>query len=199
MIIPSFYLAYNLYQQRTYNDNVNQFLDKEFNNKGYTIIYKKTNFNASPKKIELAFLMQRFDSAQILDFNQRLKDYDLNQTELIIRQDEIDLKSQILNEITTQQNVVSEKDLIINNLQRELSVYKFDNLAILREIEILFPEMKNVSIGRQLTENENDSTIVETVVIYDSELKSEEEEVKLKKWLEQKLTLKNLLIIHREK
>src|SRR5690606_31561493 len=48
MINPSFYLAYNLYQQRTYNDNVNQFLDKEFNNKGYTIIYKKTNFNASP-------------------------------------------------------------------------------------------------------------------------------------------------------
>ena len=198
MILPSFYLAYSLYQQRSFDTNVNKFLDQEFNNKGYTMIYKKTNFSTTPKKVEVAFLTQRFDSAQIINYNQMLEDFGLEDTQLIIRQDEIDLKSEILNELNTQQNVVSEKDLLINNLQQELSLYKFDNLAVLHEIEILFPEMKNVSIGRQLAETEKDSMFLETVVIYDAEESSEEEEVKLKKWLEQKLALKNVVVINRE-
>ncbi|MBA5629703.1 DUF389 domain-containing protein [Moheibacter lacus] len=197
MIVPSFYLAYNLYQQRSFDDNVNKFINEEFNNNGYTVIYKKTNFNSAPKKIEVATLTKRFDSAQIVQLNQRLQDYGLSQTELVIRQDEIDLKSEILSELNTQQNVVSEKDLIITNLQKELSVYKFDNITILHEIEILFPEMKNLSIGRQITETESDSAFIETVVIFNSEEETEENEVKLKKWLEQKLSLKNVVVINR--
>lgn len=197
MIVPSFYLAYNLYQQRSFDDNVNKFINEEFNNNGYTVIYKKTNFNSAPKKIEVATLTKRFDSAQIVQLNQRLQDYGLSQTELVIRQDEIDLKSEILSELNTQQNVVSEKDLIITNLQKELSVYKFDNINVLHEIEILFPEMKNLSIGRQITETESDSAFIETVVIFNSEEETEENEVKLKKWLEQKLSLKNVVVINR--
>ena len=197
MIVPSFYLAYNLYQQRSFDDNVNKFINEEFNNNGYTVIYKKTNFNSAPKKIEVATLTKRFDSAQIVQLNQRLQDYGLSQTELIIRQDEIDLKSEILSELNTQQNVVSEKDLIITNLQKELSVYKFDNINVLHEIETLFPEMKNLSIGRQITETESDSAFIETVVIFNSEEETEENEVKLKKWLEQKLSLKNVVVINR--
>lgn len=197
MIVPSFYLAYNLYQQRSFDDNVNKFINEEFNNNGYTVIYKKTNFNSAPKKIEVATLTKRFDSAQIVQLNQRLQDYGLSQTELVIRQDEIDLKSEILSELNTQQNVVSEKDLIITNLQKELSVYKFDNINVLHEIEILFPEMKNLSIGRQITESESDSAFIETVVIFNSEEETEENEVKLKKWLEKKLSLKNVVVINR--
>ena len=197
MIVPSFYLAYNLYQQRTFDDNVNRFINEEFNNNGYTVIYKKTNFNSIPKKVEIATLIKKFDSVQIRDLNQRLKGYGLENTTLLIRQDDIDLKSEILNELNTQQTVVSEKDLVINNLQQELSLYKFDNISVLREIEILFPEMKNVSIGRQLAETDKDSTFLETVVIYDTEKHKEEEEIKLKKWLEQKLALKNVVVINR--
>lgn len=198
MIVPSSYLAYNLYQQRSFDDNVNKFVNEEFNNNGYTVIYKKTNFNSSPRKIEIACLTKRFDSVQIVDLNHRLKDFGLEDTELVIRQDDIDLKTEILSELNTQQNVVSEKDLIITNLQKELSVYKFDNLTVLREIEILFPEMKHVSIGRQLAETEPDSTIIETVVIYDTETADPENEVKLKKWLEQKLSLQNVVVINRD-
>lgn len=197
MIVPSFYLAYNLYQQRTFDDNVNRFINEEFNNNGYTVIYKKTNFNSIPKKVEIATLIKKFDSVQIRDLNQRLKGYGLENTTLLIRQDDIDLKSEILNELNTQQTVVSEKDLVINNLQQELSLYKFDNISVLREIEILFPEMKNVSIGRQLAETDKDSTFLETVVIYDAEKHKEEEEIKLKKWLEQKLALKNVVVVNR--
>lgn len=200
MIVPSSYLAYRLYQQRTFDNNVSQFINEEFNNNGYTVIYKKTNFNTSPKTVELACLMKRFDSTQIVQLNQRLNDFDLEDTQLLIRQDDINIKDEILNEINLQQNTVSEKDLVITNLQKELSLYKFDNISILKEIEILFPEYHNVSIGRQLMETESDSTIVETVVIYDSNARQDSiSQKKLRRWLEQKLALKHIVVINRSK
>ena len=56
MIIPSFYLAYNLLNEKKYAQKVEQFISNEFTNNGYTIIYKNTKFNSNPKKIEVAFL-----------------------------------------------------------------------------------------------------------------------------------------------
>lgn len=43
MIIPSFYLAYNLLQENKYNQKVEQFISNEFTDKGYTLIFKKVN------------------------------------------------------------------------------------------------------------------------------------------------------------
>ena len=40
MIIPSFYLAYNLLNEKKYAQKVEQFISNEFTNKGYAIIYK---------------------------------------------------------------------------------------------------------------------------------------------------------------
>lgn len=199
MIVPSSYLAYNLYQQRAFDSSVTQFLDTEFNNKGYTVIYKKTNYNTNPKTIEVACLDKRFDSLQVVELNQKLRNYGLPHTKLIVRQDDIDLKSEILNEINSQKSVVSEKDLVISNLQKELSLYKFDNTSVLQEIEILFPEMHSVSIGRQVAESTSDSIIFETVVIFNAAEESKEREEQLKKWLETKLNLQNVIVINRSK
>src|SRR5690606_6764957 len=40
-IIPSFYLAYNLFNEKKFTKTVEQFLNNEFTEKGLTIIYKK--------------------------------------------------------------------------------------------------------------------------------------------------------------
>ena len=44
-LIPSFYLAYNLLNEKKYAQKVEQFISNEFTNNGYTIIYKNTKFN----------------------------------------------------------------------------------------------------------------------------------------------------------
>lgn len=163
MIIPSFYLAYNLLQENKYNQKVEQFISNEFTDKGYTLIFKKVNFNTNPKKIELAFLIKKFNSEETILLNQKLMEYQIPNTELIIKQDTKDLKGEILNELGNQNKVLSEKDVLINNLQKELNEYKVSNTETLKEIAILFPELSNVSLGKHQINTNTDSVKVITV------------------------------------
>ena len=196
MVIPSSYLAYNLYQQKTFNSNVEKFINNELSNNGYTVIYKKINFNTSPRKVELAFLTKKVDSIQMVDLSKKLANYDLADTRLLIRQDDMDLKNEILNEINSQNRTLSDKDIAISNLQQELSIYKFDNLSILKEINILFPDMKDVTIGKHITNADSDSAKIWTVLVYNSPNMEEENKVKITKWLQQKFNTKEVKVIN---
>lgn len=50
MIVPSSYLAYNLYNEKKFTKTAELFLQKEFEKNGYTLIYKKINYNTNPKQ-----------------------------------------------------------------------------------------------------------------------------------------------------
>lgn len=103
MLLPSIYFAYRLFAEQQYQQSVNNFIEQEFTNKGNTIVYKKTNYNSSPKTIELAFLSKRFTKEEIDSLNVRLYTKNIPETKLIIRQDSADriqlLRNNILNEI----------------------------------------------------------------------------------------------------
>lgn len=188
MIIPSFYLAYNLLQKNNYSKKVEQYISKEFSNNGYTMIYKKTIFSTIPKKIELAFLTKKFTPEEIKLLNQKLLEYDITNTELEIKQDTKDLKGEILNELTNQDKILTEKDILINNLQKELEEYKIDNTETLKEIAILFPELKNVTMGKQIINQNTDSSKLITVILYQSDSSDNKTDTeKIKRWLNQKL------------
>lgn len=160
------------------------------------MIYKKLNYNSSPKKIELAFLSQKFDSLTIDKLNQDLKNFGLVNTELIIKQDASDIKTEILKEINLQNINVSEKDLKINELQSALSEYKIDNPELVSEIRILFPEMQNITFGKMQDFITKDSVSIKTYLIYKSSKKIDEDKLKL--WLENKLKTKDLTLIKSE-
>lgn len=195
MIIPSFYLAYNLLQENKYNQKVEQFISNEFTDKGYTLIFKKVNFNTNPKKIELAFLIKKFNSEETILLNQKLMEYQIPNTELIIKQDTKDLKGEILNELGNQNKVLSEKDVLINNLQKELNEYKVSNTETLKEIAILFPELSNVSLGKHQINTNTDSVKVITVFLYQIDNKINLDTNKLEKWLSQKLNTNNIELV----
>ena len=84
--------------------------------------------------------------------------YDITNTKLNIRQETKDIKGEIFDELGKQDKILSEKDILINNLHNELNKYKFDNTETIKEITILFPELKNVSIGRHITNANTDSS-----------------------------------------
>lgn len=50
LMLPSIYFAYKLIDEKKYNQKIEVFIEKEFINKGYTILYKKIRFNSNPKK-----------------------------------------------------------------------------------------------------------------------------------------------------
>jgi uncharacterized hydrophobic protein (TIGR00271 family) len=199
MIVPSFYLAYNLLKEKQFHDNVSKFIENEFTANGYPIIFKEIKYNTSPKKIELAFLSKRFSNEEEKQLNHRLNQYQIFNTSLIIKQGTQDLKKEILNELGTQNKAHSEKDIIINNLQNEIKEFKFDDTETYKEIGILFPEAKNVSIGKFLLFPNSDSAKIETVVLFHHQEKEEIDTLKLKKWLIQKLSTNNIKLVELDK
>jgi uncharacterized hydrophobic protein (TIGR00271 family) len=199
MIVPSFYLAYNLLKEKQFHDNVSKFIENEFTANGYPIIFKEIKYNTSPKKIELAFLSKRFSNEEEKQLNHRLYQYQIFNTSLIIKQGTQDLKKEILNELGTQNKALSEKDIIINNLQNEIKEFKFDDTETYKEIGILFPEAKNVSIGKFLLFPNSDSAKIETVVLFHHQEKEEIDTLKLKKWLIQKLSTNNIKLVELDK
>ncbi len=198
MIIPSFYLAYNLLQENKLNQKITKFINNEITNKGYTIIYKKTTLSTNPKKIELAFLTKKLNEVEKESLNQKLSEYEIYNTIIEIKQDNKDIKDEILNEIGIQNKTLNEKDILINNLLQELDEYKINNTEILAELAILFPELTEVSLGKHQTHTNTDSLKVITVLLYKAEDPKRLGTEKIKKWLSQKLKTKEIFLVSKQ-
>jgi len=183
MIAPSVYFAYRLFDEKKYVQRTEKFIETEFPQKDFTLIYKKTDYNSTPKIIELAFLSKRFSTLEIKNFNQKLKEYNLLNTQLLIKQDTFDLKNDILNTIGHYKKSGVDKDQLIEDLQKKISNFKANNTKVSQEVSILFPEIQPIAITQYASK---DKTI--PVLLYKSETpinpKSEE---KLIIWLKQRL------------
>jgi len=196
MIIPSFYLAYNLFEEKKFTKTVEEFINSEFNSRGYTVIYKKLNYNSNPKKVDLAFLNKKLSKEEMEMYNRLLDERGIHNTMLNFRQDDADLKSEILSELNKQDASLSEKDVTINNLRQELNKYKVNEPGLVRELNVLFPEMKDVSLGKIEKFSGTDSAKVEWLVLYHLEQGTKEiDKSKMKKWLNERLDVDNTLIL----
>src|SRR5690606_38218796 len=102
-------------------------------------------------------------------------------------------KSEILNEINKKENVLSQKDIAINNLKSELNNYKLDDPTLTKELNILFPAIKNISLGKIEQYPNTDSVQIQCILLYSAPEDIEEE--KLKPWLAERLKTKNIVLI----
>lgn len=198
MLVPSSYLAYSLYREQQFKKNADLFIETEFTNKGYTMVYKKTDFTPKAKKLELAFLSRRFSESEIKELKDKLNQNKyLAGTQLQIRQDSTDrfnaLKGDILNQIKSSENEMNIKDVKIMQLEKELRENKFDNRQILKETSVLFPAVSSLSINKSTLVNQKDSITTITAVIYDgAKILSPAESDKLKMWLNERLLVKDV-------
>ncbi|CAN1571326.1 COG1808 Predicted membrane protein [Flavobacteriaceae bacterium] len=183
MIIPSVYFAYRLFDEKKYTQQTEDFIENEFPQKDFTLIYKRTDYNNNPKILELAFLTKKFNSTEIKSLNQKLKEYDLLNTKLLIKQDTFDLKNDILNTINDYKKTGDNKDELIQRLQKKITDFQVNNIKVSNEVLILFPEIKPIAVT-QYTNKEK--TI--PVLLYKSETELNlETKKKLVVWLKQRL------------
>ncbi|OCB78802.1 hypothetical protein LPBF_01905 [Flavobacterium crassostreae] len=193
LILPSIYFAYQLFEQKNYQHQIDVFIEKEFSDKGIAILYKKTKFNENPKKLELGFLSTKFSEAQIKNYNSKLKQYAVTNTKLVVIQDTTDLKSSILNEIKYNKSVLSEKDVTILNLKKQIAADRYDNAGLLAEIQILFPEIENLAVSNHTFNENTDSIRILPIVVYKSKVAlKDENRDKLNQWLQQRLAKKEI-------
>ncbi|WP_432222012.1 TIGR00341 family protein [Flavobacterium sp. TMP13] len=198
MIVPSIYFAYQLFIQKSYNSRTENFIKQEFTDNDYPIIYKNIKYNQSPKRIELAFLSKKFNQTEIKDLNKRLIDYNLLNTQLIIKQDTFNIGNDILNKINSSRDMVDKKDIIINKLRSQLSSYQFNNDLIIKESEVLFPSVSNLSIGNYTIKDKDKKDVIIPIVLYQStETMDNEKAKRLKDWLKIRLA-KDSVEIYRQ-
>ncbi len=200
MLLPSIYFAYKLFAEQKYQQSVNNFIEQEFTNKGNTIVYKKTNYNSSPKTIELAFLSKRFTKEEIDSLNAKLYAKKIPMTKLLIRQDSADriqlLRNNILNEIKSKDIVVAEKDKKILALESEIAKNRFDGNQILQETKIIFPVIQSLSISNNTFYYSNDSTNSSTIFIYQAQNElTNDDKKKFENWLKKRLSLEKVELI----
>lgn len=169
LLLPSIYFGYTLFEEKKFEQKVNAFLQHEFTDKGYTVIYKKTRYKSSPSTVEIALLSKRFTSSESAEINQKLKMYDLQNIRFKIRQDTTNLKQDILNQIKNEKANVDQKDAVIAALRKEIEENKFDNRSLLNEARILFPTMTDISISNHPFNVVQEKQDVVPVVIYSSE------------------------------
>jgi uncharacterized hydrophobic protein (TIGR00271 family) len=202
MVIPSGYFAYKLLKEQQFVQTVNKFVDKEFVSKGYTMIYKKTNYSTKPKNIELAFLSKRFTKSEIDSLNKELDSSHIPNTKLIIRQDSADkvqlLRNDIMNEIKTTGAAVDERDQKIQQLETQLQKNTFDTKQIFQEAIIIFPDIQSISISNNHFYFTNDSTSNAPVLIYQSKARlSKADSTKFDSWLKARLSVPDIDLIRR--
>ena len=184
LLLPSIYFGYTLFEERKFEQKVNSFLQNEFTNNGYTIIYKNIRYNKSPKLLELALLSKRFTTNEKSEIKQRLKFYGLQDVQFIIRQDTTNLKQDILNQIRTERAGVNEKDALISALRKEIQDNKYDNKSLLNEARILFPTLTDISVSNHPFNVDSEKNVIIPVVIYSStKMLNKENSQKLKQWV----------------
>lgn len=200
MMIPSVFFAYKLFDEKKYNQKVDLFIEKEFANKGITVVYKKIKLNSDPKNIELAFLRHNFNPTEIKSLNKSLAEYQIENTVLTIQQDTTDIKKYILAQINSGKTNLDEKDLTINQLKKEIESAKYNNKALLDEMKIIFPEIENISISNHNFMTTSDSSYVRPVLIYGCKTNlTDESKQKLKLWLQKRLSKQEIEIYKQEK
>lgn len=198
MIIPSVFFAYRFIEQQNYEVKIKSFISKEFEDKGNTIVYKKTSYSSNPKKIELAFLNRTFSAAQVKEINNRLADYDIADTQVIIRQDSTFLANATTKNLGTNE-VADQSTAIITELNNEVKKYSFKTQNIFPEANSILPEITAISLAKQEIFNKSDSTNMIPVAFYQSEnTLSNDQEITLKNWLKVKLKVDTIEIYKRK-
>jgi hypothetical protein len=198
-MIPSIFFAYTLFEEKKTTQKINLFIDTEFTNKGYTILYKKINLKSDPKKIDLAFLRKKFNAEEINSLNKTLINYQIENTKLYISQDTTDIKKYILDQIHSGKSNLDAKDIKITQLKNEIESNEYNNKALLNEIKIIFPEVENISISNHTFNKNTDSSYVNPVLIYESRTNlSEPSNQKLKLWLQKRLSKEKIEIYRQE-
>ncbi len=197
MIVPSSYLAYNLLQEKQYSQNVDDFITDEFVNKGFTVIYKNVNYNSNPKTIELAFLSKKIDSAEVNLMREKLPNYQIFNTKLLIRQDASDLKTEILSEINKSSNQLTQRDIQLSRLAKELATYKRGDKRLDTEVRLLFPEIDEISFGTVTDYRYKDSLKTIPIIVYRAE--EQIDEAKLSEWMKLQFDVAQVKVIYQQK
>lgn len=191
IVTPAVYLAYTFVSQNNFNQRADDFIKAVFEDRGYVVIYKNVDYSAGNKKIELAFLAARFSEEQIKEFEARLSDFNLQGTEISIRQNNFTLSEEEWQSVRSELEGDDEKvKALESRLESERLLFESPE-RLLEEAKAINDKVENIAMGPLyygiLTQDSLNYPRV--VLVYsrnDNPLTSEEADV-INNWLKTRL------------
>lgn len=174
------------------------FLDAEFSQTGGLIINKKITYTPT-KTIEASILGRRFSDAELTSIESRMENYHLPpDTKLAIRQsteynDIASLKNSILSEVNKTDSILTEKDLIIQNLQSIISRNTYDTKSLLEELNVLFPSITDIEIANPQWNSTNTEWEIHLIGVYkQSGVLTEADKKKMNTWITKRMGITSI-------
>ena len=198
-LIPSIYLGYDLVTQNSFTDRANKFIEAEAFFPNDYLLNKE--IDAKNKAIILTFGGKKITEPEISKLKNKLKNYDLNDISLEIKQGFAFLKD------TKNEDKILEISVLLaeNSDARNIMQKKLDSIEnpllisqqIFKELKIQYPELKEAIINPVVVNNDSlqeDENIFLVMLDLDKMLTTTEKK-KLDKWLKVRLENKNIKLI----
>ena len=210
-VIPSGVLFSDLIRESTFTTRAQKFVNSELEYTRSECIEERYLYNKDSSRIDLYFIGERLDSAQITSLNEKLVDYELRKTQLVIHQSNYkdtrkllerireDSESKTMYEELYKRNEanLAGRDSIMQILEQELTNYQTSWITIdglEKEIAIQYPLLESFSISRNIVQKIGAKKDTFPIAYLNwkrntsTRIKKAESE-KLAKWLEVRLKL----------
>ena len=158
MIIPAAYLAFQFVKENKFRKNINQFLDDHFEKKGNTVVFKKSYYYTTPKKIEIAVLDKRYTPFEIDSLQSILDRNYYKDTRLFIKQSVSEFTG---NELKKMMDALGDNETKLKLMEDQLLLARMttrpDLHILFREITALYPTISHLSIAQTISRPAPDS------------------------------------------
>ncbi len=215
LIIPSFVKLTQILSELREKQQLTQFIENTFNNDKHQALRWDLNKTDSTNTLKIVLVGDYIPPDSLPQYKKALEDYEVQNCQLEIVQLEepppdfdkktAEIKAVLLDYIETSKQTQTKKDEEIAILQQQIINIRKDSIPFLslqRELKILFPELERFSIAHipQADFDQSVDSINVLMLDWDKEDLTEEvqteKETQLKDWLQAKLDLNQLEIVH---
>lgn len=198
---PALYLAFTFVEENNFNLAVEHYIETIFEDKGYVLVYKDVSYDASPHRIEVAFLSERFNDEQIQEFEDSLSDFGLSGVVLNIRQGDFALTEEDWQGILDEVKNDDEKVLTLEARLESQRLTFSSPTRLLEEAQAIDERIANIAIGSlayaNIIDEEAEGQESDIVLIYtasSSEVFAPKHANTITQWLSARLENSNLIM-----
>lgn len=190
IVTPAVIFAFNFVGKNTFTQAADKYVKEVFENNGSVVVYKNYTYSPKSKKIEIALLSEHLAPAEISNLESLLVNYDLSNTELVIRQNGFALTEEEWKTVLSEMQNDDEKVLVLEaSLESQKSSF-YSAEKILEEIKTINGKVTNIAYG-PLSYGEvtaSSSPEINLVIVYTgSKTLSTDEAAKITNWLKTRL------------
>ena len=206
---PAVYLTVGIIQSTFYESAANRFVAEQLSFENTQVLDKKIHYHGNKdNEIRVVLIGQEVPEASIAIARNKMKDYKLGETKLIVLQgmnneavDISSIRAMVMEDFykNSEERLV-EQTKKITVLEQSLARYKsFDELGktIVPELKVLYPSVKTVSISHaiELTVDSVRTDTITLAVLKFGKHPDAHEKQKITEWLKARTGAKNLRLI----